>query len=70
MRYCFVTDNAAAYIQEKDFETLKQTNTKLLENAINAIEKLAPNLKSVILQTGGKGYLRTNPIDHDPLLID
>ena len=46
---------SAAYIQEDDFETLKQTNTNLLENAVRAIEQLAPNLKSIILQTGGKG---------------
>ncbi|KAF5013585.1 hypothetical protein FDECE_445 [Fusarium decemcellulare] len=45
-----------AYIQEKDFETLKATNTKLLDVAVRAIEKVTPSLRSVILQTGGKGY--------------
>ena len=44
-----------AYIQDDDFETLKQTNTRLLEVAVSSIEKLAKGLKSVILQTGGKG---------------
>ncbi|THZ50229.1 hypothetical protein D6C90_02777 [Aureobasidium pullulans] len=62
----------AAYIQEDDFETLKQTNTRLLENAVRAIEQLAPNLKSIILQTGGKGYGLEFPqevgiADHIPL---
>lgn len=46
----------AAYIQEKDFETLKQTNTRLLEVAVSATERVAAGLRSVVLQTGGKGY--------------
>ncbi|TKX21850.1 hypothetical protein C1H76_5944 [Elsinoe australis] len=45
-----------AYIHEDGFEKLKKTNTALLDVAVRAIEKLSPNLKSVILQTGGKGY--------------
>jgi hypothetical protein len=44
-----------AYIAESDFETLKETNTRLLENAMHAIERIAPNLKAIVLQTGGKG---------------
>ncbi|KAH6976608.1 hypothetical protein EDB80DRAFT_783846 [Ilyonectria destructans] len=45
-----------AYIQEKDSETLKTTNTNLLDVAVRAVEKVSPKLQSVILQTGGKGY--------------
>lgn len=45
-----------AYIHTDDFQTLKQVNTSLIEVAIQAIEKTSPNLKAVILQTGGKGY--------------
>ncbi|KAF9698994.1 hypothetical protein EKO04_002714 [Ascochyta lentis] len=45
-----------AYIQKDDFESLKEVNTALLDTAIRAIEKVSPNLKMVILQTGGKGY--------------
>ncbi|KAJ4346138.1 hypothetical protein N0V95_005691 [Ascochyta clinopodiicola] len=45
-----------AYIQTDDFESLKKVNTALLDTAIRAIEKVSPNLKIVVLQTGGKGY--------------
>ncbi|KAH7123158.1 hypothetical protein EDB81DRAFT_700019 [Dactylonectria macrodidyma] len=45
-----------AYIQENDFETLKTTNTNLLDVAVRAVEKVSPKLQVVILQTGGKGY--------------
>ncbi|KAK5692325.1 hypothetical protein LTR17_025375 [Elasticomyces elasticus] len=45
-----------AYIQEDDHHALKETNTRLLDNAIRAVEMVAPSLTSVILQTGGKGY--------------
>lgn len=44
----------SAYIQENDHETLNKTNTVLLENAVQAVEKVAPALKTFILQTGGK----------------
>ena len=45
-----------AYIEKPDFETLRKVNTDLLETAIGAIDQLAPNLQSVVLQTGGKAY--------------
>ncbi|TDZ20530.1 Short chain dehydrogenase sirR [Colletotrichum orbiculare MAFF 240422] len=45
-----------AYIQTNDFASLRDKNTSLLDVAIRAIEQVAPDLKSVILQTGGKGY--------------
>ena len=45
-----------AYIQKDGFQELKDINNRLLETAIKAIEQLSPNLHSVILQTGGKGY--------------
>ncbi|CAH0055081.1 unnamed protein product [Clonostachys solani] len=45
-----------AYIEEKTPETMKTTNTHILEVAIQAAEKVAPNLQTFILQTGGNGY--------------
>ncbi|OGM49567.1 hypothetical protein ABOM_001734, partial [Aspergillus bombycis] len=45
-----------AYIQTRDFESLKKSNTELLRTAILAISAVAPNLEAVILQTGGKSY--------------
>lgn len=48
--------NPKAYIQTDDFESLKKVNTDLLRTAMLAISAVAPNLASVILQTGGKGY--------------
>jgi hypothetical protein len=44
-----------AYIQTDDFESLGKVNTGLLEVAVRAVEEVAPNLESVVLQTGGKG---------------
>lgn len=35
---------------------MKTTNTHILEVAIQAAEKVAPNLQTFILQTGGNGY--------------
>lgn len=49
-------DIFAAYIQEDGFERLKETNTALLNVAVRAVERVSPNFKVVILQTGGKGY--------------
>lgn len=46
-----------AYIQTGDFESLKKVNTELLRVAVEAIEQVAPGLKTVVLQTGGKGYV-------------
>lgn len=68
-----MTNKASAYIQKDNFEDLKQINTLLLRNAIEALEQLAPNLKSVILQTGGKGYGLEFPKEvgiHPPLRED
>ncbi|KAF9878589.1 sirq protein [Colletotrichum karsti] len=45
-----------AYIQTNDFESLKVKNTNLLEVAVRAIEQVSPSFKTIILQTGGKGY--------------
>lgn len=45
-----------AYIAKEGFQHLKEINTLLLKNAVQAVENLAPNLKCIILQTGGKGY--------------
>lgn len=45
----------------------------LLKNSVEALEKLAPNLQSVILQTGGKGYGLEFPKEvgiHPPLRED
>ena len=45
-----------AYIEKPDFETLRKVNTDLLNVAVSAIDQLAPDLQSVVLQTGGKAY--------------
>ncbi|CAG9973691.1 unnamed protein product [Clonostachys byssicola] len=45
-----------AYIEEKTPEKMKTTNTHILEVAVQAAEKAAPNLQTFILQTGGNGY--------------
>ena len=45
-----------AYIEKPDFETLRVVNTDILQTATSAIDKLAPGLQSIVLQTGGKGY--------------
>jgi hypothetical protein len=45
-----------AYIAADDFQAAKQINTSILDIAMRAVEQLAPNLETVILQTGGKGY--------------
>ncbi|KAI7153927.1 hypothetical protein KC349_g8017 [Hortaea werneckii] len=46
----------AAYIQEDNYEALSKTNEHLLRAAVCASEQLSSTLKSVVLQTGGKGY--------------
>ncbi|KAL4863148.1 hypothetical protein BDV12DRAFT_177842 [Aspergillus spectabilis] len=45
-----------AYIQTGDFQSLRKVNTDLLRTAIESISAVSPELKAVILQTGGKGY--------------
>lgn len=45
-----------AYIEKPDYDALRKVNTELLRTAITAIDQLAPNLKAVTLQTGGKAY--------------
>ena len=45
-----------AYIEKPDFDSLRTVNTDILKTAIKAVDQLAPNLKSVVLQTGGKAY--------------
>jgi hypothetical protein len=45
-----------AYIAAGDFGAVKKINTSILDVAIRAVEQLAPKLRSVILQTGSKGY--------------
>lgn len=45
-----------AYIERPDFESLRAVNTDLLKAAITAVDRLAPKLLSVVLQTGGKAY--------------
>ncbi|PIG85689.1 hypothetical protein AARAC_007134 [Aspergillus arachidicola] len=44
------------YIQTGDFQSLRKVNTDLLRTAIESISAVSPELKAVILQTGGKGY--------------
>ena len=45
-----------AYIEKPDYESLRIVNTDLLRTAIGAVDRLAPKLESVVLQTGGKAY--------------
>lgn len=45
-----------AYIEKPDFGTLRTVNTHILKTAITALDRLAQNLQSVVLQTGGKAY--------------
>ncbi|KAF2626048.1 hypothetical protein BU25DRAFT_432606 [Macroventuria anomochaeta] len=55
-RRSHMSSSRVVYIQTDDFESLKKVNTALLDTAIRAIEQISPQLKMVILQTGGKGY--------------
>jgi hypothetical protein len=45
-----------AYIEKPDFDSLREINTQILKTGISAIDQLAPDLQSVVLQTGGKAY--------------
>ena len=45
-----------AYIEKPDFDSLRTVNTDILKTAITAVDQVAPELQSVVLQTGGKGY--------------
>lgn len=45
-----------AYIEKPDFDALREINTEILKTGIGAIDQLAPNIQSVVLQTGGKAY--------------
>lgn len=45
-----------AYIQTPDFDSLREVNTTIIRTAILAVEETCPDLETVILQTGGKGY--------------
>lgn len=45
-----------AYIQKETFAELKSINNTLLRIAAESISALAPKLKTIILQTGGKHY--------------
>ncbi|KAB8349430.1 hypothetical protein FH972_023457 [Carpinus fangiana] len=45
-----------AYIEKPDYDSLRIVNTDIFQTALTAIEQVAPSLKAVILQTGGKGY--------------
>lgn len=45
-----------AYIAKDTYDDLREVNAVLLRNAIEAVSALAPGLKTVVLQTGGKHY--------------
>ncbi|KAH9213679.1 hypothetical protein DL95DRAFT_524340 [Leptodontidium sp. 2 PMI_412] len=45
-----------AYIHKDDPHELHEVNTTLVRTSIMVIEMVSTNLKTVILQTGGKGY--------------
>ncbi|KAL6901088.1 hypothetical protein GGI43DRAFT_433838 [Trichoderma evansii] len=52
----------AAYVQPagasdfEGFEILKEVNVQILETAVQAVERVSPNLRFWTLQTGGKSY--------------
>ena len=45
-----------AYVETADYPSLVQVNTALIRTAVSAVDQVAPKLKAVILQTGGKHY--------------
>ncbi|PVH71175.1 hypothetical protein DL98DRAFT_563980 [Cadophora sp. DSE1049] len=45
-----------AYVHKDDPDELNEVNTTLVRASIMAIELVSTNLKTVIMQTGGKGY--------------
>ncbi|KAH7395595.1 hypothetical protein BKA64DRAFT_62366 [Cadophora sp. MPI-SDFR-AT-0126] len=51
-----------AYVHKDDPDELKEVNTTLVRTAIIAIEMVSTNLKTVIMQTGGKGYGAQYPL--------
>lgn len=46
----------SSYVHKDDFEDLNSANQALFENFLSAIVRVAPELQSVALQTGGKYY--------------
>lgn len=46
----------SSYVHRDDFEELNSANQALFENFLSAIVRVAPELQSVALQTGGKYY--------------
>lgn len=52
-----------AYVQPagasdfQGFDILKEVNVRILETAVQAVERISPNLRFWTLQTGGKVYL-------------
>ncbi|KAL7273518.1 hypothetical protein RUND412_003613 [Rhizina undulata] len=45
-----------AYKEASDFQELRRINTKMLENAVKALEEICPSFRFIVLQTGGKAY--------------
>ena len=70
--YQELTDRFSAYTAHgSDYQTLKQANVTILVNAVQAVEKLCPNLQFWTLQTGGKAYgveFVDKGIDYNPPL--
>ena len=64
--------SSAAYTAHgSDYQTLKQANVTILLNAVQAVEKMCPNLHFWTLQTGGKAYgveFVNQGIDYNPPL--
>lgn len=44
----------SAYVHAPEGESLRSVNTRLIENALAAVDALCPNLEHFILQTGAK----------------
>ena len=45
-----------SYVHKDDFNELNTANAALLENFVDSLERVAPNLSNITLQTGGKYY--------------
>lgn len=45
-----------SYVHKDDFSELNAANAALFENFLDSLEQVAPSLKNVTLQTGGKYY--------------
>lgn len=51
-----------SYVHDNDFDKLPEKNGPLFRNFLNSVDAACPELKRVVLQTGGKVQIQTaNP---------